>query len=250
LGWWIDLEIKRNDQEAMKFIRLAVFSLLISCVHALPLQAVPLDINWANSFSNVVTNGGPFDPAVVLGTPDGIASGLHEGGAGSDGIAESATFGGFGTGDKTTTDSASLATLLGVSEAVVNQADFIAFDGQGAPFPFKTSDWEFSDGVNTFNVNYTALSSLPVGVLATGYILTADYDNFFGPLTSTASAGFGFLLFDIDGNSSVDINSANFTADIASGTHISASADPDAMGRIGAARRQNSSMGKAGAKVS
>jgi len=197
-------------------------------------SAAALDIDWASTFSNVVTNGGPFDPSLVLGAPDGLATGVHEGGSVNDGLEETATFSGFGGGATTGSDSASLASFLGVAEATVAIADFLVFEFQGiGPFPFEPSRWLFSDGTNSFFVNHLGSFATTTGVLKVGNVSSASYISFFGPLTNTnIGVQPAYLLFDVDGNSAVDMASAGFSARITAGLGPQESPDPDAMGRI------------------
>ena len=202
------------------------------------LYAVPLDIHWASAFSDVVTNGGAFDPSAMLGAPDGVATAVWDGNAAPDGLEETATFSGFGAGATTGADSASLASFLGVSQAVVDLADFVAFEFNGIPFPFEQSRWEFSDGVSSFLVDYQVPFVPPPavpGVIATGDLTNAAYANFFGPFANPILGSVGFILFDIDGNSAVNPLSPSFTAKIRAGLLAGESPEPDALGVIGPA---------------
>lgn len=186
-------------------------------------------IQWASTVSDST-----LLPAIlaenVLGQPDSTFAGFYDGNAATT---EMATFGGFGAGDNVAYDSGSLATLLGITESLLLQADFISFEVNGsAGLTFETSEWLFSDGANLLTVSHTIGGAPSGAITGLGNVSFTDYDAFFGT-TSSSAGDIAYILFDIDSNSLVDPSASGFTAKLSGiGSIPTNSPDPDAMGRI------------------
>jgi len=196
-----------------------------------PAVAAPTSIGWAAT----VSNANIANAANALGAPDGVTVGFYDG---STATVETATYSGFGTGDVTSHDSAALATLLGISEATLDQSDFVAFEYNGSPVRFETSTWVFDDGTNSAQASYV-FDTTPTDpmILVAGTVGNQTYADFFGFTNTRGSTGnYAFLLFDIDGASAVDPYTATVDVTLsATGSIATDSPDVDAMGRIGAA---------------
>ena len=186
-------------------------------------------IQWASIVSS--SNLPPAGPAEnALGRPDAVFASFFDGNAAT---AETATYAGFGGGDNIDYDFASLAALLGISESLLGEVDFISFEGNGTRgLTFETSDWLFDDGTNSLAVSHT-LGSPPAGaVVALGNVSVSAYDLFFG--TSSGFTGdYAYILFDIDGSSAVNPLAPGFTVFLsATGSTAFNSPEPDVMGRF------------------
>ena len=114
-----------------------------------------------------------------------------------------------------------LASLLGVSESTLAAADVIAFEENGGHAArsggWESCNWGFSDGTNSFGVNFTdgvAWSSIS-GVVGNGSISGDSYNSFFG--CSASSKVVSYILFDLP--SSIDTSSSNFSIKISAARH-------------------------------
>ena len=106
---------------------------------------------------------------------------------------------------------AGLADVLGVDEAVLAQADVIAFEANGPnePQEFENSWWWFSDGVGNVSVYHDDRPDHdPPEVVASGAIDTAAYSMFFGE-SDPAAINYSFVLLSVP--ATVDITSPSFT---------------------------------------
>lgn len=181
-------------------------------------------IDWAST----VISSTVADASGGLGRPDTVE-------VSSLSVHQVMTFGGFGAGQTDNFTTAALASFLGVSSTVLANADFIVFEHNGAPhIPFETSTWTFSDGVNQLVAPYSSGSSASGPVSALGNISPSAYASFFS--TSIIPSGdWAFILFDIDGSSSVNLSSSTFQVTMNGPGDTSGhpgSPDPDAFGRI------------------
>jgi len=194
-----------------------------------------IDLQWASSISDVSHSNFYADPANALGKPDGLGAGFFD----STAAIESATYGAFGAGEESAFDSSALSGFLGVSESLLLDADFIAFEFNGTSGDsFETGEWEFSDGTSSVVVSHV-VNTPPSGAISSlGNISQSAYDTFFSlgdypPLSPIGE--WTFILFDIDGNSSVNPYTVNFSAKLSTdGVAVLATPDPDAMARLGA----------------
>ena len=185
-------------------------------------QAQNVTIQWAGAASAGSTN--------AIGSPDDL---LVAGAAGAS------TFGAFGVGAGNTSsyNYNSLATLLNLSNpALLAQADFIAFEGNGtAGITFESGTFTFTDGTNNFNVTHT-FGHTPAqdtpGVLALGNISVSNYNAFFGATNVPAQGDLAYILFDIP--SSVNFGSSSFGVTLVSpgDTGSPGTPDMDALGRL------------------
>jgi hypothetical protein len=137
-----------------------------------------------------------------------------------------------------------LAALLGVSEALLNSADCIAFDVQNASPPgmpgqgagvlngFESVKFYSTDTINGVEINHdeTNMVLMP-GILATGTLNPTQMQNYFG--TTVASNNNSWILFDL-GQFGVDKNSPLFMTRIFGGNDVGlggeGSPDIDAFG--------------------
>jgi len=191
-------------------------------------SAEAVTIDWAS----VVSDSNAINDTWALGEPDG----MHATFADSSGEEISATYSGFGSGASTSYNTSALATLLGINESTLMRADFITAEyNGGSPSVYEDGLWEFSDGVNSFSVDFESVN--PTGstaVVAFGSLSVSSYASFFG-FTNTISGGsWAFLLFDIDGNSYVNPFSDNLSVILtAANTGVGPTdPDPDVMGRV------------------
>ena len=117
--------------------------------------------------------------------------------------------------DLGTYSSSGLASLLGVSTAVVDNADTILFEVNGTGGgPFETSVLTFDDGTNSVSYahDFTApATTFPDGILSGGgQADTALFNAFFGSAFPQVSVA--FLLFDFGG--AVDATNPGFTVNV------------------------------------
>lgn len=143
-----------------------------------------------------------------------------------------------------------VASLLGVPEEMLAQAEVIAFEGNGGhgagvDYGWESSIWTFSDGIRTATVPFNELvgayrwyrpASHPA-VMATGSLSSAAYSAFFGMCSPELDSHIvSYILFDLDALSpSIDTASPNFSIRIANGYQPDGSfgegtPDPDAIG--------------------
>jgi len=133
-----------------------------------------------------------------------------------------------------------LARLLGIPEATLARADVIAFEGNGGAgagvdVGWESSDWTFTDGVNTrrvrFNEEVGASRSDP-SVIATGTIDSTAYSSFFGMCSPDLdNPKISYILFDLHSTGPVvDTKRTEFSVTIANGKGRQGSPDPDAIG--------------------
>jgi hypothetical protein len=136
-----------------------------------------------------------------------------------------------------------LARLLGVSESLLARADVIAFEGNGGGYgTWESSEWTFTDGVNTRRVSYDyRIGPFPrpgsdPTVIATGDIDNTAYSAFFGLcVASRDGAKMSYILFDLHSTAPViDVRRQAFTITLANGRD--GSPDPDAIGVFGSCR--------------
>lgn len=180
-----------------------------------------ITLDWAG---NVDSSSNVSNPDNALNAPNGTLAGF-----GATGSTSTAAFSAFGNSN-TQTEASSFAALLGISESVLSQAEFIAFEYNGtAGIAFESSTWTFDDGTNQSVVSYTQ-GQTDRGISALGNIAINDFESFFG-FNSTLSGGdFAYIAFDLDG---LDLTSINVSIEAAGvGTQ---SPDIDAMGKIAAA---------------
>ena len=136
-----------------------------------------------------------------------------------------------------------LAGLLGVSDAILAQADVIAFEGNGggAPGPdggWESSDWTFTDGINVRNVRFNELvGAFPSpgsdpSVIATGSITSSAYSAFFGMCSSDLdNPVISYILFDLHSKgTAIDTRRPGLSITVANGSGGQASPDVDAIG--------------------
>lgn len=201
---------------------------------ASPVQAVSID--WADA---VVPSGTVINPGSVLGAPDNLAANVCPGtplGACSAGAPGSLTV--SFSGSASTYGTNDLAKLLGVSSDLLLAADVIAFDRNPNPgvgpellTGFEDSFWRFDDGVRAVDFYWDYPATQPQGLVsAVGLVDRFPYAEFFGLTPLPFDAGFGFLLFDLDGVG-VDAGSSDFRVTI-SADPSSTAPDPDAIGRL------------------
>jgi hypothetical protein len=202
--------------------KILIILLGLTCLLRMGSQAQTVKIDWAGTASPGSTN--------AIGSPDDIIVA---------GAANTSTFGGFGVGagNTSTYNYNSLATLLNLSNpALLAQADFIAFEGNGTPnITFETGTWTFTDGTNNFAVTHT-FGNTPAqdtaGVLALGNISVSNYNAFFGATNVPAQGDLAYILFDIP--SSVNLASSSFGVSLVSpgDTTGPGTPDMDALGRL------------------
>lgn len=207
------------------FSRVPLLLMALSFAFPIAASAATLNLNWASTFSDVV---GVANPGNMLGAPDAIAEPVYNG---VDGDEETVTFSGFGSGDVTSTSSTALANALGISQALVDQSDFIAFDFQGVLAPFEQSRWTFSDGTDSLFVDHNfPFSTAVTGISAFGNLSAATYQSLFG--VSPSNDLTAYILFDIAANSQVDVGLASFSARIDAGLIGGESPEIDALASI------------------
>ncbi|MGK7925600.1 MAG: hypothetical protein AB4290_10200 [Spirulina sp.] len=202
---------------------LTLFTLItVVAVAAQPAKAGTLNLDWT---STLESSTNVTDATNVLGAPDGsTARFLSE-------FPTTGTFSGFGDGSISQTDSSSLATLLGISEATLSEADFIAFEHNGtANAAFESATWTFDDGSNSIQIFHDFNNpSTNNGIVALGNIANEDYADFFGFTNPFPGGDNPFLLFDLDG---LDLASDDFTVTINATGSGNTSPDIDSMGII------------------
>lgn len=200
-----------------------------------PVHAVSID--WADAFQ---TSGTVVNPAGVLGAPDNLRAAV---------CPQDPAFCGLGSTPPTvppgsltvsfnrsasTYGTEALAALLGVPLDVLLAADVIAFDRNAGAGPtdigFEDSLWRFDDGMTAYNFYWDFGASAGGVVSAVGSVDRFPYATFFGLTPLDFDAGFGFLLFDLEGVG-VDASSADFRVTI-SADPASTAPDPDAIGRL------------------
>jgi hypothetical protein len=180
----------------------------LTLVAALPaLGGVPVSLEWASDF---VTGANPPNvPQNALGDPDGFIAFF----VGND----SAVYSGFGDGD--ITERADLATLLGVDDTVVEDADFIIFEcGPVANGAFEAATYIFIGGGQT-QVKSSSQA------LASGALVPSEYENFFGTPVATCTGEWAWAMFDL----TVDTDAPDFKVQIIAGPGQPA---PDAMATL------------------
>ncbi|MEK6565054.1 MAG: PEP-CTERM sorting domain-containing protein [Candidatus Omnitrophota bacterium] len=199
--------------------------LLIGVVN--PAQAVIID--W----TSVVSNSNVPSASNALGDPDGVHASFYD----TSRLPLYATFSGFGDGDSADYLMSGFAALLGISEATLANADFFTAEvNGGTSSTYESGLWEFSDGSNYLPLNFDSANPSDLeAVIAYGSININNYANFFGftnPITPGHS--WAFLLFDINGNSNINMASTNLSVRLTASNIGSGPADPDpdVMGRI------------------
>ena len=195
-----------------------------------PAKAAIVEIEWASSITD--TNLVPPDtytPENILGRPDGNVAHF------SLEPLKYGTISGFGDGENVSYDSDSLLSLLNISEEFLAQGDFISieYNGTGGG-DFEGSNWLFDDETNTLEVAYSYNDPSPSSILSLGTISNDSYSNYFGFLNSRGTIGnFAYILFDIDGTSSVNPFSSDFSVTLTAGSISDPNTpEPDVMGVI------------------
>ncbi|MDO8749323.1 MAG: PEP-CTERM sorting domain-containing protein [Candidatus Omnitrophota bacterium] len=207
------------------FIFILLF-LLIGMVNS----AEAVTIDWAS----IVSDSNFPSAASALSKPDGVHASFYD----TSRLPLHTTYSGFGESDSVDYSTLGFATLLGVSEAALTKADFFTAEVNGGRISsiYENGLWEFNDGSNYLSVNFdSANPGDSEAVIAYGSINIDNYANFFGfanPITYEHN--WAFLLFDVDGNSNVNVASSNFSVRLtAANTGVGpADPDPDVMGRI------------------
>ncbi len=165
--------------------------------------AFPVELRWAGDQDS--------DKVDALGAPDGVTSVI--------GLNETVTFAAFGALGATGIDTTDIAAITGADFGIVEGAEFVAFECNGAPgIGFEDSTWVFSDGENT--ETYT--------VETAWFATTASVDGYaalFGLETSCAG-DIPVVLFNLD---VVDPLSPDFAVSVTGGSAEPGSPDPDAM---------------------
>ncbi len=198
----------------MIFFTILVVLLVISG-NVRNLNASTVMIKWAG---NVADYSGVQYPQSLLNRPDNIVTAIGDFVDGPDHV----TMSDFGTPDSINYDSEALANLLGVSEDLLAQADFLTFERNPlTDHTYERCSWTFTDGFNSGDAT----------LLRSGYVTKEDYASFFGLTTTIDLVSYPFLLLDIDDQ--ITINSPDFKATItAPGYSKSTTPDVDANGII------------------
>ena len=191
-------------------------------------------LDWATTQS--VTAGSVDSPADALGKPDGLFAGV---GNATTNKLELSNFG-AGAGNSSTVTTASLAALLGITEATLSSAEFIAFDLNGfSNGSFENSTFRFADSANFIDATVTFTGGLlpppqsvpgTLPVIAVGSLDEAAYGALFGYGPVAAGREVGWVLFDV--STPVDIYSATFKATITATNVDPSRPDVDAVARI------------------
>lgn len=142
-----------------------------------------------------------------------------------------------------------LARLLGIPDALLARADVIAFEGNGGGGAgtdggWESSDWTFTDGVNTRRVSFNEkIGAAPhpgsdPTVIATGSISSKAYSAFFGMCSPDLdSPVISYILFDLHSTGPiVDTSRPAFSVTLANGRGGEGTPDPDAIGVFVACR--------------
>ncbi len=157
----------------------------------------------------------PSAPENALGRPDGLQTKFGEG------PADEATYSSFQCDEFF--GEASFASFLGVSEAVLQQADFVAFERNGAlGFTFEGSTWTFAAG------GMTEAFQAPTEAFASGVVTTSAYESFFG-ISVEPGGEWPFVLFDLQ---QVDPSALDFEVTVLRGPTVQDTPDVDAMGVV------------------
>ena len=148
-------------------------------------------------------------------------------------------FSGFGDGDNIQYNLFGFSDLLGVSENILYESDFISIEHNGGSIPnniFESSNWKFTDGINELNFDHSFyFPSISPPIVGLGIIDNNTYADFFGiPNYFGDNGNMAYILVDIDGYSNVDINSDQFKVVLKAYGENPNSPDPDIMGRISA----------------
>ena len=187
--------------------------------------AANINIDWANS----ITDTNAITPDGLLGKPDGDLA--HFSGS----PLKFGTISGFGNGDNISYNTNTLASLLNISDVVLEQADLISieYNGTGGGL-YESSHWLFNDGSNSLEVSYTFGDASPAAIVGLGTIDNNAYANYFGFINTRGEIGsFAYILIDIDGISSVNPFSADFSVTLTAGSTVDpATPEPDVIGRI------------------
>lgn len=209
-----------------KYIVCILSMLLIGIVNC----AEAVTVDWAS----IVSDSNVPSAASALNRPDGVHASFYD----ISGLPLYATYSGFGEGDNANYSTSGFAALLGVGEATLAKADFFTAEVNGgrASSIYENGLWEFIDGSNYLSVNFdSANPGASEAVIAYGSVNIDDYANFFGFINPiTYHHNWAFLLFDVDGNSNVNMASNNLSIRLtASNIGVGpADPDPDVMGRI------------------
>jgi len=187
-------------------------------------SAEALVIDWAS----VYTPGNVLDGQNALGEPDATAARFGN----NTGVTRIGTYSGFGLGDVGLYDALSLANLLEIPESIFQEADFLTIESNGpSNAPYEWGVWEFSDGINTYTIDFP---NDVTAVVASGNIDNDAYADYFG-FTNHIGQGrnWAYLMFDVDGYSDVNVMSSQFSAKLTA-LDIGGATDPepDVMGRM------------------
>jgi len=208
-----------------KFFILYLFiSLLITSVF-LSDSAQAVNIEWASTVTS--SNFDINEAKKALGKPDNVMAAFYDG---NPYTTLTASYSGFGNGDNI-----DYVSLLGIDEGLLEEADVVSFEynGTGGGL-FETSDWVFDDGTNTLEVSYVFNDPAAGAIIGVGTVDNDAYANFFG-FTNThgTTGGWAYILFDIDGHSSVNPLGSNFSVTLSAiGYTGYNSPEPDVIGRI------------------
>ena len=191
----------------MKYIVCMLIMLLIGMVS----RAEAVIVDWAS----MVSDSNVSSAASALNSPDGIHASFYD----TSRLPLYATYSRFGEDDSGDYPTSGFAALLGVSEITFAKADFFTAEVNGgrASSIYENGLWQFNDGSNQLSVNFdSANPGNSEAVIAYGSIDIDDYANFFGFINPiTYNHNWAFLLFDIDGNSNINIDSSNFSVRLA-----------------------------------
>lgn len=208
-----------------KYFMLALVVLLFGTVSSA--QAITVD--WAS----IVSDSNVASASSALGDPDGVHASFYD----ASKLPLYATYSGFGDGDSADYPMLGFAALLGVSEATLAKADFFTAEvNGGTSSTYESGLWEFTDGSNYLSANFDSANPGDLdAVIAYGTININNYANFFGftnPITPDHN--WAFLLFDVNGNSNINMASSNFNVRLTAANTGSGPTDPDpdVMGRI------------------
>lgn len=140
-------------------------------------------------------------------------------------------------GESVAYGTAALASLLGVSEALLLATDAIAVEvGRvpqgGTPDGYETSTHTFADGVGSREVGNVYLGAFDPEIVARPTIFAFEYDAFFGTTTAVPPEGiftYSFLLFDFDAapGDALDVLAPGFTWRITGADLSLGSPDPE-----------------------
>lgn len=209
----------------------ALVPCLLLAASLAPAPAAALTLRFAGSVS-VVQNVTAEDNS--LGPPDAALANMH-GPEPTYPVPGDLILSDFG--EEVAYGTAGLASLLGVSEALLLAADAIAVEvGRvpqgGTPDGYETSTHTFSDGAGSREVGNVYLGAFDPEIVARPTIFASEYDAFFGTTTPPPAEGiftYSFLLFDFDAapGDALDVLAPGFTWRVLGGDLSTGSPDPE-----------------------